>query len=71
MIIGKNSAMKWDLLGDGGLAILLLPKGFIDKDKPKALVEILEKFSVMHREDMEEDFARTAIKAEIVVLEKD
>ena len=56
---------------DGGTAILLIPKGFVDKDKPKALVSILEKFNIVYREEMEEDFARTAIKAEIVVLEKD
>ena len=62
--------LLWDLLKHGGLAVLLLPKGFVDKDKPKALVEVLEKFSVMHREDMQEDFARTGMKAEIVVLEK-
>lgn len=58
------------ILEDFGVAILLLPKGFIDKDKPKALVSILDKFKVIHREDMLEDFARTGIKAEIVVLEK-
>jgi len=63
--------LLWDLLvDDGGLAILLLPKGFIDKDKPKALVEVLEKFNVVHREDMDEEFARTKINAEIVVIEK-
>ena len=55
---------------NGGTAILLIPKGFVDKDKPKALVSILEKFNIVYREEMEEDFARTAIKAEIVVLEK-
>jgi len=55
---------------DGGTAILLIPRGFVDKDKPKALVSILEKFNITHREDMQEDFARTGIKAEIVVLEK-
>ena len=63
--------LLWDMLiDDGGLAILLLPKGFVDKDKPKALVEVLEKFNVVHREDMDEEFARTKINAEIVVLEK-
>lgn len=56
--------------GAGAIAILLLPKGFVNKERPKALVEILEKFTVLHQEDMQEDFARTAIRAEIVVLEK-
>lgn len=58
------------ILEDFGVAILLLPKGFIDKDKPKALVSILEKFDLIHREDMDEEFARTKINAEIVVLKK-
>ena len=46
------------------------PKGFMQKQKPKALVEILEKFDVIHQEDMDEEFARTKINAEIVVLKK-
>ena len=62
--------LLWDLLANGGTAILLLPKNFIDKDKPKALVEVLQNFNVIHREDMQEDFARTGVKAEIVVLRK-
>lgn len=59
-----------DLLSDHGTSILLLPKNFIDKDKPKALAEVLGQFEVIHREDMEEDFARTKINAEIVVIKK-
>ena len=59
-----------DFLADNGKAIILLPKGFMLKEKPKALVEILEKFNIIHSEDMTEDFAHTKIKAEIVVLEK-
>lgn len=62
--------LLYDLLDVGGIAILLLPKGFVDKDKPKALVEVLENFSVIHREDMKEGFARTGITAEIVVIER-
>lgn len=57
-------------LEDNGIAILLLPKNFIDKDRPKNLVSILGKFLIIHREDMKEDFERTKIKAEIVVLKK-
>jgi hypothetical protein len=59
-----------DILADNGKAIILLPKGFMLKEKPKALVEILEKFNIIYSEDMTEDFAHTKIKAEIVVLEK-
>lgn len=62
--------LLYDLLENGGLAILILPKGFVDKERPKQLVETLELFTIIHREDMQEDFARTAIKAEIVVIER-
>lgn len=55
-------------LTENGRAVLLLPKGFIDKDKPKSLVQTLSKFSIIHREDMSESFARTNVRAEIVVL---
>lgn len=60
----------YDNLIDGGTAILLIPKGFVDKEKPKALAWILSNFIVIHREDMKEDFARTGVKSEIVVLRK-
>ena len=59
-----------DLLDDDGTSILLLPKSFIDKEKPKALAEVLAQFEVIHREDMQEDFERTKINAEIVVIKK-
>lgn len=59
-----------DLLEDDGTSILLLPKSFIDKEKPKALAEVLAQFEVIHREDMQEDFERTKINAEIVVIKK-
>jgi SAM-dependent methyltransferase len=52
----------------GGYAVLLLPKGTVDKTKPKLLVEYLQNFEVVHREDMQEEFARTKVGAEIVVL---
>jgi SAM-dependent methyltransferase len=53
-----------------GKAVLLLPKGFVDKTRPKALVDNLNKFNVLHREDMTEKFFHTAIQAEIIVLKK-
>ena len=54
----------------GAISVLLLSKGFIDKDKPKALVKALRKFGVLEKEDMQEEFARTKSRAEIVVLKK-
>jgi len=60
----------YNILEDDGIAVLLLPKGFIDKERPKATVEALEKFGVGHREDMREEFASTKMTAEIVVIKK-
>lgn len=60
----------YENLEDQGVAVLLIPKGFVDKERPKKLVQILDKFNVIHREDMQEEFALTKIRAEIVVLEK-
>jgi len=59
---------RWLMVG--GYAILLLPKGYIDKTKPLKLKYLLQPFRVVSREDMHEDFALTKIKAEIVVLQK-
>lgn len=55
---------------EGGYACLLLPKNFINKTKPKKLIEILGTFEIKHRENPSKPFARTATKAEIVVLQK-
>ena len=55
---------------NGGISILLLPKGFIDKERPKRTSHALQKFEVLEREDMQEEFARTKTRAEIVVLKK-
>ncbi|MDR1348288.1 MAG: hypothetical protein LBJ63_07705 [Prevotellaceae bacterium] len=54
----------------GGMSVLLLPKGFIHKDKPKRLTAILNRFYVLETEDMHENFERTNTKAEITVLKK-
>jgi hypothetical protein len=54
----------------GGISILLLPKGFIQKDKPKALLQTIQKFAILEKEDMRAEFERTKIRAEIVVLKK-
>jgi SAM-dependent methyltransferase len=54
----------------GGKSILLIPNGFIRKEKPKKLVEILDRFFILETKDMIEDFERTNTRAEIVVLQK-
>ena len=54
----------------GGISILLLPKGFIDKSSPKRTFQALRKFGVLEREDMREEFERTKTRAEIVILKK-
>ena len=56
--------------GFGGIAILLLPKGFVNKKKPKRTVNALSRFEILEIEDMKEGFVRTETRAEIVVLRK-
>ncbi|MDR0607795.1 MAG: hypothetical protein LBG52_05645 [Candidatus Peribacteria bacterium] len=51
-----------------GVAVLLLPSGFIDKQRPKNLVKVLNNFAILERRPMEEEFERTGIKAEIIAL---
>lgn len=53
-----------------GKAILLIPNGFLDKQRPLNLVQILNKFHIEKREKMSEKFERTGVDAEIVVLSK-
>jgi trans-aconitate methyltransferase len=53
-----------------GIAVLLIPNGFLDKTRPKKIVEVLNNFAILEREAMTEEFARTKIRAEIVVLQK-
>ena len=53
-----------------GKTVLLIPNGFLDKTRPAALVKVLNGFSILERIPMLEEFARTKINAEIVVLEK-
>jgi SAM-dependent methyltransferase len=54
----------------GGISVLLLPNGFILKKKPKALLQIIQQFSVLEKEQINEKFERTGTNAEIVVLRK-
>jgi predicted RNA methylase len=60
----------YEHLNDTGKAILLIPSGFIDKQRPANLVQVLNKFSLKLREPMSEKFERTSVVAEIVVLSK-
>jgi hypothetical protein len=54
----------------GGISILLLPRGFILKDRPKTLLKTIQQFSVLEKEPVQEKFERTNTCAEIVVLKK-
>ena len=54
----------------GDRSVLLLPHGFIDKQRPKSIQETLRQFEVLYRTPMQERFARTNVTAEIVVLER-
>lgn len=54
----------------GDRSVLLLPHGFIDKQRPKGIQEMLRQFEVLYRTPMQERFARTNVTAEIVVLER-
>ena len=49
---------------------VLLPYGFIDKPCPKSVQETMRHFIVRHRTPMQEPFARTNCRAEIVVVER-
>lgn len=60
----------WNNLTNNGTAILLIPNGFLKKERPKVLFEIISKFELIHSEPMIEPFARTTLRAEIVILNK-
>ena len=57
-------------LNETGKAVLLIPSGFLDKQRPANLVQVLNKFFIELREPMSEKFERTGTVAEIVVLSK-
>ena len=54
----------------GDWSVLLLPLGFVDKQRPRAIRETIQNFIIQHRTPMQEPFVRTACRAEIVVLER-
>lgn len=55
-------------LRPGGTAIFLMPSGTFEKTRPMAFVKELQKWSVIERCPMQEEFERTKIKADIYVL---
>lgn len=59
-----------ETLSEGGKAVLLIPAGFLDKQRPSNLVKVLNNFFIESREPMTEKFDRTGVVAEIVVLSK-
>lgn len=67
-LTGFFQYIKNSLNGEG-LAILLIPIGFLDKTRPKRLVQILDGFRVLERVPMQENFARTNVRAEVVILQ--
>lgn len=60
----------YNILEDDGTLILLIPNGFIDKTRPKRTGDILAKYKLLYSEPMTEEFLRTKVHCEIVVLEK-
>lgn len=48
--------------------VLLVPRWYMGKERPKALMQTIQKFDVLHREQMQESFANTAISCDIYVL---
>lgn len=52
-----------------GKAILILPKDYMQKNKPAELVKILQRFDSSHREELSGKFLYTNAKSEIYVLE--
>lgn len=51
-----------------GVAILLIPAGFLYKSRPAKLVQTLNEFAIIDRQPMQEEFAQTKARAELVVL---
>ncbi len=69
--VAGQEFMSWLLrnIAVGGHAVLLLPNGYMEKTRPRSLVDILACFAMLHREPVMEKFAHTNGNFEIVVLE--
>lgn len=63
--------MAWlaNILLPEGRAVLILPKGYMEKSRPRLLAKTLSNFTVLHREPVTGKFAHTNGIFEIVVLE--
>lgn len=63
--------LEWlsNILNENGKAVLLIPLGYADKTTKK-VTQIFSRFKILERHPMQEEFARTNISAEIVVLER-
>lgn len=55
-------------LSDEGKAVILIPKGYMNKERPRALVEYLKRFDTLHREDILEPFYHTKWICEVCVV---
>ncbi len=58
----------YNVMEEDNIAVILIPKGFINKERPKQLKDITSKFKILHSEDMKVKFERTGVNAEILVL---
>jgi len=55
-------------LSDEGRAILLIPKDYMNKERPKMLVEYIKRFDTLHREDILEPFYHTKNACEVCIV---
>ncbi len=64
------SFFRWlsSALSDDGRAVLLIPKGYMDRGRPKVLAEYLRRFEALHREDTSEPFYHTGSICEICIV---
>lgn len=58
------------VLVKNGVAVLLLPSNTFELKRPKSLIDLRAKFSLLYVENMQEDFVHTKIKATIFVITK-
>lgn len=68
----KDMISFWDWLSSAlsneGRAVLIFPKGYMNKERPKVLVEYLKRFDFLHRQDMQESFYHTKWNCEICIV---
>ncbi|NDV70021.1 ParB/RepB/Spo0J family partition protein [Dysgonomonas sp. 25] len=66
-----TSFLKWlsSALTDTGKAIVLIPKDYMTKTRPKRLAEYIGRFNILHKESMTESFHHTTWSSEILILD--